>query len=126
MVETCLFACRPRYGGNRLRCVGAAKRRQLGVLMSQVDIGEPGSPNLQTAQVLHLPLKAAPQAPSGEITPKADDENAAHLAQAYERFQVQVRLDVEQERELLYKSLLVVEVIIFLLVFRELMLKALA
>jgi hypothetical protein len=93
--------------------------------MSQVDLGEAGSPNLQSAQVLHLPRKVAPQGAPGEAIAKAEDENSVQLAQAYERFQVQVRLDVEQERELLYKSLLVVEVIIFLLVFRELMLKAL-
>lgn len=76
-------------------------------------------------QVFHLPVKLVPALESSE---QVLDQNpdASDLALAYERFQLQVRLDVENERELLYKSLLVVEVLIFLFVMRELLLRWLA
>jgi hypothetical protein len=76
-------------------------------------------------QVFHLPVKLVPALESSE---QVFDQNpdASELAQAYERFQLQVRLDVENERELLYKSLLVVEVLILLFVMRELLLRWLA
>ncbi len=79
------------------------------------------------ARVVQLPLKHLAGLPTSALTqPPSDDSSEAALAQAYERFQVQVRLDVEQERELLYKSLLVVEVLVFLFVLREMLLRWLA
>ncbi len=80
-----------------------------------------------SAQVLQLPLKQT--AAQGSEPLLAASESASvpnELVQAYERFQLQMRLDVESERELLYKSLLVVEVLIFLFVLRELLLRWLA
>jgi hypothetical protein len=82
--------------------------------------------SITTAQVLQLPLR---QKSLGEIDasqPESPSSPASDLAREYERFQLQVQLDVETERELLYKSLLVVEVLAFLFVLREMLIRWLA
>jgi hypothetical protein len=72
-------------------------------------------------QVFRLPVKQVPALESREQSLERNPDES-DLALAYERFQLQVRLDVENERELLYKSLLVVELLIFLFVMREFLL----
>ena len=95
--------------------------------MVQHKVEDRPSESVTKARVLRLPVKNLAASPAGALTEQpSDDASQVALAQAYERFQVQVRLDVEQERELLYKSLLVVEVLVFLFVLRELLLRWLA
>ena len=80
-----------------------------------------------SAQVLHLPVKQ--KIPAEGFNPSQQDiahAQANDLAREYERFQLQVQLDIECERELLYKSLLVVELIAFLFVLREVLIRWLA
>lgn len=75
-------------------------------------------------QVLHLPVKpAATKGANLVFSPTDDDSAPQELVKAYERFQLQVQLDIENERELLYKSLLVVEVLVFVFVLRELLIR---
>jgi hypothetical protein len=82
---------------------------------------------LPSGRVFQLPVKNQGVSPgSVSFDPSSKEKDQGELALAYERFQVQVRLDVEHERELLYKSLLVVEVLVFLFVLRELLLRWLA
>jgi hypothetical protein len=85
-----------------------------------------GPPNVSGGQVVRLPLKPKGAAESvSTLVGAPEGMTSAELAAAYERFQVQVALDVENERELLYKSLLVVEVIALLFALRELLLQSL-
>jgi hypothetical protein len=53
-----------------------------------------------------------------KVWPESDE-----AAWQHERFQLQVRLDIERERELLYKALLVVEVLALLFVMREILIR---
>jgi hypothetical protein len=87
---------------------------------------EESGASIASAQVLQLPLR---QKSLGEVdAPQAESPNfpASDLAREYERFQLQVQLDIESERELLYKSLLVVEVLAFVFVLREMLIRWLA
>lgn len=80
-----------------------------------------------TARVLQLPVKQkVADTDSGAVLDLGADPAGTDLAREYERFQLQVRLDVENERELLYKSLLVVEILAFLFVLREVLIRWLA
>jgi hypothetical protein len=107
--------------------MGRAKRCELGTLMVAQKLDDQSFEPVTNARVVQLPVKHVAALPASALTqPPSDDPSEAALAQAYERFQVQVRLDVEQERELLYKSLLVVEVLVFLFVLREMLLRWLA
>jgi hypothetical protein len=80
-----------------------------------------------SAQVLHLPVKQkVPSEGSNSSHQVAAAQQDGDLAREYERFQLQVQLDIECERELLYKSLFVVELIAFLFVLREILIRWLA
>jgi hypothetical protein len=107
--------------------MGSSKRCELGVLMLQSQAHKNPAEPLPSGRVFQLPVKNQGVSPgSVSFDPSSKEKDHDELAQAYERFQVQVRLDVEHERELLYKSLLVVEVLVFLFVLRELLLRWLA
>jgi hypothetical protein len=109
------------------RSMGRAKRRELGAVMMVHKADDKPFEPVSTARVVQLPFKQPAGLPANSLTePTSDASSETELAQAYERFQVQVRLDVEHERELLYKSLLVVEVLVFLFVLREMLLRWLA
>jgi hypothetical protein len=77
-----------------------------------------------SAQVVRLPSSAANQA--ALVAPNPDGGSEVSLELAQEVFQLQVRLDIERERELLYKAGLVVETLVFLFIVRELLLRWLA
>jgi hypothetical protein len=102
-----LFRRRFDFGGGICRPVGHAQRGELGVLMA--------------AQLLQLHAKKEELAQAHDAQPMSEE-----LLQAHERFQLQVRLDIENERELLYKALLVVETLVLLFVLRELLIRALS
>jgi hypothetical protein len=108
--------------------MGCSERLKLGAMMVQQLIDDGAATTAGKGQVLHLPLKPPPAAHDSEYklatSEKASTPN--ELVQSHERFQLQVRWDVESERELLYKSLLVVEILVFLFVLRELLLRWLA
>jgi hypothetical protein len=77
--------------------------------------------------VVQLPVKHISAAGSATFNPEENQaSDAAKLAREYERFQLQVQLDIENERELLYKSLLVVELLAFVFVLREVLIRWLA
>jgi hypothetical protein len=87
--------------------VGRAQRGKLGLLM--------------VAQLFHLRAENDAMAQIHDAQLMQEE-----LLQAHERFQLQVRLDIENERELLYKALLVVETLVLLFVLRELLIRALS
>jgi hypothetical protein len=95
------------------------------IVQQQIDDGT--ATTAGKGQVLHLPLKPPAAYDSEHKLATSEGISAPNeLARSHERFQLQVRWDVESERELLYKSLLVVEVLVFLFVLRELLLRWLA
>lgn len=102
-----LLRCRFDFGGGIYQPVGHAQRGELGLLMA--------------AQLFQLHSKKDELAQSHDAPPVPEE-----LLQAHERFQLQVRLDVENERELLYKALLVVETLVLLFVLREVLIRALS
>jgi hypothetical protein len=107
--------------------LGAAQRRELGFLMLQSKPQDNCAESLANGRVFQLPRKSQALLPGSVcLDPSSEETSQEELAQAYARFQVQMRLDVEHERELLYKSLLVVEVLVFLFVLREFLLRWLA
>jgi hypothetical protein len=107
--------------------LGCAEWSQLGPVMVQIAQDEKQIALPAKGQVLHLPIKQVLAHGVDSVFNPTDDASAPQeLVQAYERFQLQVQLDIENERELLYKSLLVVEVLVFLFVLRELMIRWLA
>jgi hypothetical protein len=107
--------------------MGCSERLKLGAMMAQQQIDDGTATTAGKGQVLHLPLKPPAAYDSGHKLATSENVPAPNeLVQSHERFQLQVRWDVESERELLYKSLLVVEVLIFLFVLRELLLRWLA
>jgi hypothetical protein len=87
---------------------------------------ESESSDLSGAQVVRLPVKHKISAT--EVTPEtgnASEVAPGDLVAAYERFQLLVQVDVESERELLYKSLLVVEILALAFALRELLIRSL-
>jgi len=84
--------------------VGRAKRGKLGAMMR---------PPHQQGDAL-----AGAEVAQNKARPESDE-----AAWPHELFQLQVRLDIERERELLYKALLVVEVLALLFVLREMLIR---
>jgi hypothetical protein len=105
--------------------VGHPKRGELGAVKMALTKEELAL-SKTTAQVLQLPLKPKGLADADSSHLSSPDSPPSDLAREYERFQLQVQLDIESERELLYKSLLVVEVLAFLFVLREMLIRWLA
>jgi len=76
------------------------------------------------AQVLQLPVKTKASTDGVDLNRREGfSTDQMNLACEYERFQLQVQLDIEKERELLYKSLLVIELLALFFVLRELMIR---
>jgi hypothetical protein len=90
---------------------------------------KPAPPDLTDAdnKVVHLPVKFTPSAGHSQSKPSTPEDSQASdssdLAREYERFKLQVQLDIENERELLYKSLLVVQLLAFVFVLREILIR---
>jgi hypothetical protein len=105
--------------------VGYPEWGELGSVMTALNKEESASSST-SAQVLQLPLKPKGLVEASPAKLPLPDSPPGDLAREYERFQLQVQLDIESERELLYKSLLVVEVLAFLFVLREMLIRWLA